>query len=327
MRSPLRILFLTISPFMLATAHGVEPAASFQPKPVPALQVLPLPHDQASFQLEGRELTRYHFGADGRRPFLYPLIGPSGRSLTRMGHPHDPVGHSHHNSIWVSHHSVGGVDFWGDRGKNTGRIVHQRLERYTDDDTGSSLLAFNHWLADSGEVMLHERRQFAVSVIGEGEFLVTLDLELIAPGKDVELGKTPFGLIGVRMAKTIGVHDGGGTIRNSTGGVNEAGVFWKSAQWCDYSGAIAPGAVEGITLMDHPQNPNHPTVFHVRDDGWMGASLTFDAPRTITPSAPLRLRYGFYVHRGLREVSELQSRWQAFAQSQQPATLQIIKKK
>ena len=39
-----------------------------------------------------------------------------------------------------------------------------------------------------------------------------------------------------------GVHDGGGTIRNSEGGVNEAGVFWKPARWCDYSGRIQTGA-------------------------------------------------------------------------------------
>ena len=35
--------------------------------------------------------------------------------------------------------------------------------------------------------------------------------------------------------------------------------------------------------MDHPGNPNHPSAFHVREDGWMGASLTFKAPITIEP--------------------------------------------
>ena len=54
-------------------------------------------------------------------------------------------------------------------------------------------------------------------------------------------GKTPFGLVGVRMAKPIGIHDGGGTIRNSEGNVDEQGdngCFWKRARWCDYSGPI-----------------------------------------------------------------------------------------
>src|SRR5437762_7105242 len=30
--------------------------------------------------------------------FVYPLIGPAGRGLTRMGHPHDPVRSEEHTS-------------------------------------------------------------------------------------------------------------------------------------------------------------------------------------------------------------------------------------
>ena len=117
------------------------------------------------------------------------------------------------------------------------------------------------------------------------------------------------------MAKTIGVNDGGGTIRNSEGGVNEAGVFWKSAKWVDYSGPITATATEGITLMDHPSNPNHPSIFHVRNDGWMGASLTHQAPRTIEPGQPLRLRYGLYVHAGMPDTKVLEQRWVEFSRS------------
>jgi hypothetical protein len=163
---------------------------------------------------------------------------------------------------------------------------------------------------------LLERRLTQVAPLDKGEWLLTLDLELRAAKEDVELAKTPFGVVGVRMAKTIGVNDGGGTIRNSEGGVNEAGVFWKRARWVDYSGAITPKAVEGITLLDHPQNPNHPTVFHVRNDGWMGASLTFDGPRTIPREAPLRLRYGLYVHAGMPPANNIERIWKRFAEEQ-----------
>ncbi|NLX22190.1 MAG: hypothetical protein GXY55_11075, partial [Phycisphaerae bacterium] len=74
-----------------------------EPKAVARVQVVPLPYGQAAFEREGVEMARYHFGAGLERPFLYPIVGPSGRSLTRMGHPHDPQSHSHHNSVWVSH--------------------------------------------------------------------------------------------------------------------------------------------------------------------------------------------------------------------------------
>ena len=303
-------------------------AAAAPEKPVPPAQAVPQPYDQVSFQREGREIARYHFGRDLRRPFVFPLVAPSGRSVTRMGHPHDPESHSHHNSVWVAHHSVGGISFWDDRAK--GRIVHHRVESFVEaSDAGgeadvASVTVVNHWVDEAaGKPLLLERRRTQARLLDPDEWLLVIDIRLEpAGGAPVTLGKTPFGLLGVRMAKTIGVHDGGGTIRNSEGGVDEAQVLWKRARWVDYSGPVAAGAVEGVTLMDHPSNPNHPTYFHVRNDGWMGASLTYDADRTIDPGKPLALRYGLYVHAGKPEPGELDRRWEAFSKTPplQPVT-------
>ncbi len=290
----------------VATAQDVP-----EPKPVPRLQVIPLPYDQASFQRDGVEITRYHFGAGLHRPFLYPIVGPSGLSLTRMGHPHDPETHSHHNSVWISHFDVNGVDFWGDRSGAT--IRHKRIAEYVDEGETSSIVAENEWIAPEGAVLLTETRRVTVTLLQDKEWLLVLDLTLSAKDKTVTLGKTPFGMIGVRMAKTIGVHDGGGRIRNSEGAVNEKDVFWKRARWVDYSGPIANGVLEGVTLFDHPANPNHPSHFHVRNDGWMGASLTFDGPRRVEPDAPLHLRYGLYVHADMKPTDAIEDQWQRFA--------------
>jgi hypothetical protein len=120
------------------------------------------------------------------------------------------------------------------------------------------------------------------------------------------------------MAKTIGVHDGGGMIRNSEGAVNEPQVHEKPARWVDYSGAITAQAREGITLFDHPSNPNHPTVFHVRDDGWMGAALNFVGPRTIEVGRPLKLRYGLWVHSGVPAAGTIDEQFAAFAKIGDP---------
>jgi hypothetical protein len=293
-----------------ATALAAEPTLP-NAKPIPRMQAIPQPHAQVSFQREGVEVVRYHSGDDGNRPFLFPVLGPSGRSLTRMGHPRDPQGHSHHHSVWISHHSVDGVDFWGDR--SGARIVHLRTVRLDDSDAAAFLETENAWRDQDGKTLLTELRRTTVRDLPGGERLLTLELQLEARGGAVTLGESPFGLCAVRMAKTIGVHDGGGTIRNSEGGVDEAGCFRRPARWCDYSGPIAPGAVEGITLMDHPMNPHHPIPFHVRDDGWMGASLTFPGAITIQPGSPLRLRYGLWVHAGLPSADAIDKRWQEFA--------------
>jgi hypothetical protein len=281
------------------------------PKPVPTMQALPLPDHEISFQRQGEELTRYHFAPDLRRPFLFPIVGPSGRSLTRMGHPHDAESHSHHNSVWTSHASVDDVSFWEDRGR--GRILHQRIERFTDANDSASVLVVNSW-ETTNQVLLTERRLLTVRPLAREEWLLLIDLQLEPRAETVTFGKTPFGLVGVRMAKTIGVNDGGGEIRNSEGGINETNVLWKRARWVDYSGPIKEKTLEGITLMDHPENPNHPAFFHVRNDGWMGASLTYDAPRTVMRHKPLRLRYGLYVHRGAPKPSALNEHWKAFAE-------------
>jgi hypothetical protein len=271
-----------------------------------------MPYQQASFQRDGVEITRYHFGQEINRPFLFPVIGPSGRPLTRMGHPRDPESHSHHNSVWISHTDVNGVDFWSDGGK--GKIRHKRIVKLEDGGERSAIVTENEWVTAEGGRLLDETRQVTVLLREGKEWLMVIDMELKAVDKAVTLGKTPFGMVGVRMAKTIGVNDGGGRIRNSEGGINEKEILWKQARWVDYSGAITDGTIEGVTLFDHPKNVNFPSFFHVRNDGWMGASLTFDGPRTIEADKPLRLRYGLYVHGDMKPIDAIEAQWKQFCE-------------
>lgn len=307
-----RVKMILVATLLVITSGA---HAQFAPKPVPRVQALPLPHHEISFQRDGVELTRFHFDPQDKRPFLYPLNGPSGRSLTRMGHPHDPITHSHHNSLWLAHHDVNGVSFWEDRGP--AQIRCERVEQFEDGDESAFATVLNSWGA-TNKVFLWERRRMTVQSLASNEWMLVLDVRFDAEKEAVTLGKTPFGLVAVRMAKSIGVNDGGGIIRNSEGGVNEAGVFWKRARWVDYSGAITSNAVEGITFFDHPGNPSHPSYFHVRNDGWMGASLTFDEPRVIETNRPLQLRYGFYVHSRLPATNVLEKRWTGFSKTALP---------
>jgi len=228
-----------------------------------------------------------------------------------MGHPHDPETHSHHNSVWISHNDVNGTSFWSDRGK--GKIRHKRIVKFVDSDEQASMVVENEWIDSNSKVLLLEARRITVLPLASNEWLLTIDIEFKAAKETVTLGKTPFGMAGVRMAKTIGVNDGGGKIRNSEGAVNEKEVLWKKARWVDYSGAITNDKTEGITLFDHPDNPNYPTYFHVRNDGWMGASLTFNGPREIQPNESLKLRYGLYIHSGVKSSEAIEAVWKRFS--------------
>ncbi|MCX8158008.1 MAG: PmoA family protein [Verrucomicrobiae bacterium] len=310
----LRMLILggSLAACLLPAAGQVDlPSA----RPVPALQALPLPLEQISFEYQGRELTRYYYSANLQRPFLYPLNGPAGRSLTRMGHPRDPQSHKHHNSVWISHQNVQGANFWEDFATN--QIVHVAMERLEDGEDAAYMVALNEWRS-GGAPLLRERRQITVRYLNRGEWLLLLDMRFEPVAKPVTLGQTAFGFVGVRMAKTVGVRDGGGLMRNSEGGVNEAGCFRKPARWVDYSGAITATAREGVTLMDHPANYSHPTPFHVRDDGWMGASPTFLGERVISAENPLELRYGLYVHDGIPTAADIEKVYALFVKMPRP---------
>lgn len=291
-------------------------AVAASPKPVPRVQAVPQPHDEVSFECDGRELVRLHHGDDLRRPFLYPVNGPSGLSLTRLGHPHDPVSHSHHDSVWLSHAAVNGISFWDDRG---GRITDAVVTRLEDGDESAAVDLRAVWRAGDNAEVCRERRRITVIPLAGKEWMMIIDASLEATSGALTFGDTPFGLIGIRMRKSIGVHDGGGTIRNSAGGIDEAACFRKPARWVDYSGPVTGDTVEGVTLFDHPLNPGHPAPFHVRDDGWMGACLSFGEPVQVDRGRSLKVRYGLWIHAGMPPADAIEARWQEFTRRSPPA--------
>ncbi len=283
-----------------------------RPKAVPRMQAIPLPYDQMSFQYDGQELVRYHFGSNLRRPFWFPFIGPGGVSYTRMGHPHDPVGHRHHYSVWIAHADVNGISFWAD--DSPGRILHRRVERIEDGDQ-ATVTVTNVWVnSPKDEVLMFDTRIMTVEPLQDEDWMLTLRIELSPAGNSpVILGQTPFGLLGVRVAKTISVADGGGRIINSEGDHDEAGCFQKPARWVDYSGAVTRDKVGGITPMDHPSNPSYPTPFHVRNDGWMCPSVTLNSPIVLRNGEKIHFFYRLWVHAGIPTRDDLEARWRSFA--------------
>lgn len=325
MRSILLVPFLAS---ITTAAENPLPSA----KPVPRVQAVPMPHHITSFQLDGRELTACHYDPADRRVFWHPIRGSRDVSITRIGHPHDPLTHSHHNSVWISHADVDGVNFWGDYGKDLGRIVNVEVSRegYTDTDEFASMQMVNHWIREEDKsVMLIETRRTEVRPIdGAKSWFLIVDLEYKTPkGKTTTFKPSAFGLLGVRMAKTIGVIDGGGRILNSEGQVNEKAMFRLPARWCDYAGRLTndDDGFAGITLMNHPTNPQSPTPFHVRDDGWMLPCLNLEASIEVTDTKPLRLRYGLWIHDGIATQGQSEAMWEQFT-ALSLADLALVKK-
>jgi hypothetical protein len=280
--------------------------------PQPRCTLMPLPDHQVSFQIDGVERLRWHYGSQYPRPFFYPFVGPtSGSSLTRMGHPGAPD-HDHHRSIWFAHEKVTGVNFWSD--VTTAKVVQRQWLAYQDGDAEAVMAVKLGWTDGHDPKDLVEQELFAALLPGpDGETFLELQSTFRPVAERLEFGKTNFGFLAVRMAKALSAAFGTGTLTNSDNLVGEKAIFGKQAFWMDDSGEQPGGKQEGITYFDHPTNPGHPTHWHVRDDGWMGASASFTGPRLITKAEPLTLRYLLHAHRGRVDHDRTDQVFQQFA--------------
>ncbi|HSU65849.1 MAG TPA: PmoA family protein [Tepidisphaeraceae bacterium] len=293
-------------PFEPQDLRAFDAGGRATPPAFPTMQIHPLrPMNRAVELFEGNDLvTGYHLGpssasvADGdyRRPFLYPVIGPDGISLTEFGKPHDPtLSHAHHYSLWIAHSNVDGHDFWSEKG---GVIVQNRLDLQEDGPVFARVVQSTKWVFEKTD-LLHERREVTLYKSTGDARVIDFDLQFTPAGKEpVTFGKSTFGFMAARVRQSMTVFDGGGEITNSNGDVNESHVHLKHANWIDLAGPIAPGKWGGVSILDNPANPNHPTMFHCRNDGWACASFTGEASFTLVPDKPLHLRYRILLHRG-----------------------------
>lgn len=276
----------------------------------PSVQAVP-DLQRASLRIDGSERVGYEFGLNQPRPFLFPVLGPSGAWLTRMGHP-NPVGHEHHKSVWFGHQKVAGVNFWEDRPRTDVRIRHRRVVLYQDGADWGGLVADLDWWAN-GHALIRQRLTIVLEPQEQGHYAIDLQSRFEAVSGPVELGQTNFGFLGVRMAKTISEQFGAGRLTNSEGQSGEPAIFGQRARWVDYSGPSAPGATEGIAYFEHPSNPRHPTLWHVRRDGWMEAAFCLAEPYGLAADHPLDLRYRLLIHAGTADRSALDAAWHDYA--------------
>jgi hypothetical protein len=288
------------------------------PLPIPRCRVTPLAEHQAAFEIDGLERLRWHFGPQYPRPFFYPFLGSAGAPLTRMGHPGAP-NHDHHRSIWFAHNKVLGIDFWSD---GTPAAIRQKEWRvYEDGDDYAAMAVVLGWFDGHDPRPLLEQDLVAIVRPGEnGETFLELQSTFRPEAAMLEFGQTNFGFLAVRVAKSISAHFGGGELTSSEAQSGEPAIFGKPARWMDYSGPVLATRngerkelIEGITYFDHPANHGHPARWHVREDGWMGASVCMEQPIITTREAPLRLGYLFHAHAGPYDHAGAESLFQQFA--------------
>jgi hypothetical protein len=202
--------------------------------------------------------------------------------------------------------------------------VHQKQWLAYQDGEEEAVLAVRlSWFDGHDPKELLEQDLFAAILPGpNGETFLEIQTMFRPSAETLEFGKTNFGFFAVRVAKAISAFFGGGTLTSSNRTTGEPAIFGKTAAWVDYSGEQPGGHKEGITYFDHPTNPGHPSAWHVREDGWMAASVCFGGPRTTTRKEPLTLRYLLHAHRGMLDAKIADEVFRAFGKRQ---PLELVK--
>lgn len=263
----------------------------------------------------GSELfTRYVYrGAP--KPYCYPVIGPTGAPVTR-GYPMEEIAgesrdHHHHRSFWFTYGEVNGHDFWAET-DTTGHQVHRAFEALVSGPACGVLRAVNDWITSDGKNICEDVRELRVYNMADVR-LLDFAVTIRATEGPVEFGDTKEGMFGFRVASTMRLKGGEGSITNAEG--QRDGETWgKRAAWCDYSGPVN-GEMVGIAILDHPGNLRYPTYWHVRDYGLFAANPfglrhfigdnTGAGRHTLPEGEELTFRYRVLIHRGTCEEARV----------------------
>ena len=256
----------------------------------------------------GSLFTSYHYGPEWFRPYFHPVIGPHGLPVTRgfpmvANVPGETTDHPHHKGIWSAYGEAGGVDNWAEA-PESGRTLHRSFEAVESGPVFGRFAALGDWVSrDGSAAVLRERREVVVYAASPWR-LFDLELTLTAVNSDALFGDTKEGgFISLRVASSMDAHRGG-RLENSRGGVGEAQVWGKRAEWCDYSGPVG-GRTAGVAFLESPKSFGHPTYWHARDYGLMSANPFglseflgegSDGSYNLPAGESIAFRYRVYVH-------------------------------
>ncbi len=261
-------------------------------------------------EINGKLFTEYNY-QDVPRPYFYPVYGSDGRLVVRNWpmkdiNPDEAKDHVHHKSLWFTHGSINGQDFWGE-GNNSGKVVHDKFLKVSSGPDVGVIQDTNKYVAKSGEVVCTDTRTHRFYNTPDGK-IMDFEVTIHASNGKVTMGDTKEGSMAIRLNPTMRLKGkvGQGHIINSEG-VTDGDTWGKKAKWCDYYGPV-DGETVGVAIFDHPDNPRHPTWWHVRDYGLFAANpfgqhdfekkpagvgdLVIPAGESVT------FKWRFYFHKG-----------------------------
>jgi len=265
-----------------------------------------------------------------RRPFVHPVATPAGHVLT-VDAPDD---HPWHHALWFTIKFVNGENFWEEY--DAYGVLRHPTEPTTSTD-GRAITGDLEWIRpDRQTVVLRERRSLTHVPIDDDAYAIDLDTTL-TPEVDVVLDRTPFTTWGGYGGLTFrGRADLRRTRLLASDGTEHERVLGDRGAWLDLSGTV-DGALAGIAMLDHPDNPNHPVPWYASTradtygaspgggadgddeaDDWsnfVNAAFLWDGPISLAANDTLTFDYRVIVHDGIWDRAQVQEQYDAWAES------------
>jgi hypothetical protein len=271
---------------------------------------------------DGKLVTRYVFSG-ATKPYLYPIYAQTGVPMTRAFPMEQREGestdHPHQRSFWFTHGDVNGVDFWGEIGEK-GRIVHREFSDISGGRVGIFVTTRNEWRTPQGQLLCTDTREVHVYDMDDLR-VIDFTVTIRAGDQPVRFGDTKEGTFGIRIPSSMELNRGKGAILTAAG-KRDREAWGTRAVWCTYSGDLG-GEVYSISVFDHPDNPHHPTYWHVRDYGLFAANPfgwhdfqnnpNVDGGITVPAGGQIGFRYRTLFAKGALPAERLNTLYEAFA--------------
>lgn len=265
-------------------------------KKVPSVSFTEL-DDRLRIELNGELFTEYIFEReDGFFPVFYPVMGPGQVAMTRK-FPFEEIegedqDHPHHQSLWFAHSNINGETFWSvrpykdrttDEVRQPGHQVHQGFTEIESGDDGGHFVAETKYIAADGRTVLSDKRTVRIPAVADemAPRIIDFEIELQATDGDIVLGDEKDAGMAIRLASDLQVQkrtedlkvlkSAEGKLVNSEG-ITGVDTWGKRAKWVDAYGEVG-GEPVGVAIMDHPENPRHPTYWHSRTYGLVTANI------------------------------------------------------
>jgi hypothetical protein len=231
-------------------------------------------------------------------PYFAPLNGPvSGLSLVTES----ALPYPHHRGLWLGCEPLMGGDYWSDGPHAEGQIRTTDFALASDGKDGSvRFIQACEWVREGADSPLEDQRAFTVTAPGAGLRVLDCELRLTAR-MDIEIARAKHSFFAIRAAPDISPTYGG-TLVNAEGAKGAEGTYGKPSPWCCYYGPrkLRPDVVEGITIMNHPENFGGDCPWFTRDYGHLSPQPFefLKQPFQLAREKSLTLRYRVVLHQG-----------------------------